>query len=120
MASKSIDDYIEDINNILDSSNFFTKEELSYLNESIYDTLKNIIYENIEYIMNYEFDSEIKNHVLNLFMEQLSSIYKYNVESLELELQIIIQININKIYKKYIPMRSYKNTFIRKEVNIEK
>lgn len=120
MASKSIDDYIDNINTILDSSNFFTKEELSYLNESIYDTLKNIIYENIEYIMNYEFDSEIKNHVLNLFIEQLSSIYKYNLESLELELQIIIQININKIYKKYIPMRSYKNTFIRKEVNIEK
>jgi hypothetical protein len=120
MASKSIDDYIDNINTILDSSNFFTKEELSYLNESIYDTLKNIIYENIEYIMNYEFDSEIKNHVLNLFIEQLSSIYKYNLESLELELQILIQININKIYKKYIPMRSYKNTFIRKEVNKEK
>ena len=119
MASKSIDDYMDSINTILDSSNFFTKEELSYLNESIYDNLKNIIYENVEYIMNYEFDSEIKNHVLNLFMEQLSSIYKYNVESLELELQILIQININKIYKNFIPIRSYKNTFIRKDVNIE-
>ena len=45
MTSKSIDDYIDNINTILDTSNFFTKEELSYLNESIYDTLKNIIYD---------------------------------------------------------------------------
>ena len=115
-----IDEYILNINNILENSNFFTKEEKSYLNESIYDTLKNVICDNIEYIMNYEFDSEIKNYTLTIFMEQLSYSYKDHLETLELELQILIQVNINKIYKKYVPMRSYKNTFIRKQVNKEK
>ena len=115
-----IDNYIKNISTILDTSNFFTKEELTYINECMYNILKNIIYENIEYIMNYEFDSEIKSHVLNIFIEQLSSIYKNNIETLELELKILIQMNINKIYKKYIPVRSYKYTFIRKEVNREK
>ena len=116
----SIIDYINNINAILNNSNLFSKEEKLYLNESIYDCLKNIMYENIQYIMNYEFDNEIKDYVLNLFIEQLRFAYKDNLESLELELKLIIQTNINKIYKKHIPMRSYKNTFIRKPVNIEK
>ena len=120
MSSVIIEEYILNISNTLENSNFFTKEEKLYLNESIYDTLKNVISDNIEYIMNYEFDSEIKNYTLTIFMEQLSYVYKEYLETLELELQILIQVNINKIYKKYIPMRSYKNTFIRKQVNKEK
>lgn len=119
MFENNINQYIENINNILDNMNMFTKEELSCLNESIYNCLKNIINDNIEYIMNYNFDTYIKNYILELFVSQLSEVYIDNIENLEIELQILIQININKIYKNFIPIRSYKNTFIRKDVNIE-
>jgi putative phage-type endonuclease len=119
MFENNINQYIENINNILDNMNMFTKEELSCLNESIYNCLKNIINDNIEYIMNYNFDTYIKNYVVELFVSQLSEVYIDNIENLEIELQILIQININKIYKNFIPIRSYKNTFIRKDVNIE-
>ena len=105
MFENNINQYIENINNILDNMNMFTKEELSCLNESIYNCLKNIINDNIEYIMNYNFDTYIKNYVVELFVSQLSEVYIDNIENLEIELQILIQININKIYKNFIPIR---------------
>lgn len=113
----NIQNYINNINSILNSSNIFSNEEYKLLNESMYDTIKNCMIDNIKYIMNYEYDSEIKLYVFNLFYEQLNNLYKEDIENLELELHILIELNMNKVYKKYIPKRSFKNTFIRKLYN---
>ena len=84
-------------------------------NQSIKNDIIKYIDENIEEL-NYKYFNQ------NL-IQNILEIYLINFENLDVEPKIInyklkkyIKKNLNQIYKYYIPVRSYKNSFIRKAI----
>lgn len=108
---------MNNIINNLKKNNIFTDNEYNDISNSIYNTIKCMILDNIENIMKPDFIDKLIEQVKEIHYEQLSEIYSDNVDIIKNEIDVIILNELDNIYRKITPMRSYKKTFIRKIYN---
>ena len=108
---------MNNIVNNLKKNNIFTDNEYNDISNSIYNTIKCMILDNIENIMKPDFIDKLMEEVKEIYYDQLSEIYSDNIDIIKNEIDVIILNELDNIYRKITPMRSYKKTFIRKIYN---
>ena len=102
---------------------FLTSSDKNDLIVTIVTLLKDYILENTIEMCNKHFESNMIESTYDLITLQLESfVYENNIGDIEYNdfIDNCINIALKNIYKTYVPRRSYRNTFIRKGLNIDK
>lgn len=106
---------LDNILDVFDNNQLINNNNLLELNYTVYDLIYNYILDNIQYIIYYDFDTILKEDIHELLSIQFDNIFEKSHEKIfDFKLRNIINNNINKVYNKLIPPRSYKKSFIRK------
>ena len=103
-----------EIKNLLNSNLTFTSCEVKEIQESAISLCNDYLKNNILSISNSNFDKEITDYIYNNINETITTaLSKQNKYKFKNKLKKIIKKVKNITYTKFIPVRSYKETFIR-------
>lgn len=104
----------ENIKKTLESDVIFTKSDFKLIKEMCFDLFKEYVDNNILSLSNACFDKELTRYIYDNIKISLSHVYdKTDKEIMKKKLKKIIKKATKNSWKKIIPYRSYKDSFIR-------
>ncbi len=104
----------ENIKKTLESDVIFTKSDFKLIKEMCFDLFKEYVDNNILSLSNACFDKELTRYIYDNIKISLSHLYdKTDKEIMKKKLKKIIKKATKNSWKKIIPYRSYKDSFIR-------
>tara|TARA_B100001093_G_scaffold518064_1_gene601647 strand:+ start:4006 stop:5274 length:1269 start_codon:yes stop_codon:yes gene_type:complete len=105
---------LDEILDVFKKYEIFTSIEIYELNKSIKITIEEYINNNINDIMNPEFDSNLTKYIYTLHLDQILHLYDSKLKDrVQYRICKIIKNKKLEVYSKLIPPRSYSNSFIR-------
>ena len=104
----------ENIKKTLESDVTFTKSDFKLIREMCIDLFKEFVNNNVLLLSNSSFDKELTSYIYDNIKVNLLDIYNNsNKQIIKKKLKKIIKKTTKYSWKKVIPYRSYKNSFIR-------
>ncbi len=104
----------ENIKKTLESDTTFTKSDFKLIKDMCIELFKDFINNNILLLSNSSFDKELTTYIYDNIKENLLHMYNNsNKQIMKKKLKKIIKKTTKYSWKKVIPYRSYKNSFIR-------
>lgn len=104
----------ENIKKTLESDNTFTKSDFKLIREMCMDLFKEFVNNNVLSLSNSSFDKELTTYIYDNVKINLLDMYsKSNKQIIKKKLKKIIKKTTKYSWKKVIPYRSYKDSFIR-------
>ena len=104
----------ENIKKTLESDTTFTKSDFKLIKDMCIELFKDFINNNILLLSNSSFDKELTTYIYDNIKENLLHMYNNsNKQIMKKKLKKIIKKTTKYSWKKVIPYRSYKDSFIR-------